>query len=136
MSLEDEIQNRLIADTESILENNLGRVENLFQFHQDGTIDLHDDCRDLGPADQMLVYLIAYRYAEEGGLVEEDTIETEFFYERIDRKERTVREHLQSLRESGLATKEGRSTHRLIVENLPKALNRLESANTPKGENE
>jgi DNA-binding transcriptional ArsR family regulator len=136
VSLEDEIQNRLIADTDSILENNLDRVENLFQFHRDGTIDLHDECRDLAPANQMLVYLIAHRYAEEGGLAEEDTVETEFFYERIDRKERTVREHLQSLRESGLATKEGRSTYRLIVENLPKALDRLESADNVNGETE
>lgn len=136
MSLEDEIQDRLVADTESILQNNLDRVENLFQLHGDGTIDISEEYRDADPENRMLVYLIAQRYAKEGSIADEDTVETEFFYERVDREKRTIREYLQSLREDGLATKDGRSNHRLIVENLPDALDRLEKAVGATGETE
>lgn len=128
MSLEDEIQDRLVADTESILQNNLDRVEKLFQLHGDGTVDISKEYRDVGPENRMLIYLIAQRFAKEGNIADEDTVDSEFFYERVDRKKRTIRDYLQNLREAGLVTKEGRSDHRLIVENLPDALNRLEEA--------
>ncbi|WP_066411382.1 hypothetical protein [Halorubrum aethiopicum] len=128
MSLEDEIQDRLVADSESILQNNLDRVEELFQLHSDGTIDISEKYRDVGPENRMLIYLIAQRFAKEGSIADEDTIDSEYFYKRIDRKERTIRDYLQNLREVGLATKKGRSDHRLIVENLPDALDRLEEA--------
>lgn len=127
MTLEEEIQDRLVADTESILEDNLDQVEQLFQLHSDGTIDINEDYRDVSPENQALIYLIAQRFAKEGNIADEDTIETEFFYERFDRGDRTVREDLQSIREAGLISKEGRSTHRLIVENLPEALDRIEA---------
>lgn len=128
MSLEDEIQDRLVADTESILQNNLDRVGNLFQFHGDSTVDINEEYRDIDPENRMLIYLIAQRYAKEGNIADEDTVNTNFFYERINRKERTIRKYLQSLREDGLATKQGRSSHQLVVENLPKALDQLEAA--------
>lgn len=134
MTLEEEIQDRLVADTESILEDNLDQVEQLFQLHSDGTIDINEDYRDVSPENQALIYLIAQRFAKEGNIADEDTIETEFFYERFDRGDRTVREDLQSIREAGLISKEGRSTHRLIVENLPEALNRIEADQNPGGE--
>jgi hypothetical protein len=136
MSLEDEIQDRLVADTESILQNNLDRVENLFQLHGDGTVDISGEYRDVGPENRMLIYLIAQRFAEEGNIADEDTVGSEFFYERVDRKERTIREYLQNLREAGLATKEGKSHHRLVVENLPDALDRLEDAVDTAGDDE
>lgn len=130
MTLEHEIQDRLVADTESILEDNLGQVEQLFQLHSDGTIDINGEYRNISPENQALIYLIAQRFAKEGNIAQEDTIETEFFYERFDRSDRTVREDLQSIREAGLISKEGRSTHRLIVENLPEALDRIEADRT------
>lgn len=136
MSLEDEIQDRLVADTESILQNNLDRVEKLFQLHGDGTVDISEEYRDIGPENRMLIYLIAQRFAEEGNIADEDTVGSEFFYERVDRKERTIRDYLQNLREAGLATKEGRSHHRLVVENLPDALDQLEDAVDTTGDDE
>jgi len=136
MSLEDEIQDRLVADTESILQNNLDRVEELFQLHRDGTIDISEKYRNLDPENRMLIYLIAQRFAMEGNIAEEDTVDSEFFYERVDRGDRTIRDYLQNLREAGLATKEGRSDHGLIVENLPDALDRLEDAVDSAGDSE
>jgi hypothetical protein len=80
MSLEDEIQDRLVADTESILQNNLDRVEELFQLHRDGTIDISEKYRNLDPENRMLIYLIAQRFAMEGNIAEEDIVDSEFFY--------------------------------------------------------
>ncbi len=126
MSLEDEIQERLVADTESILEDNLDRVEKLFQLHTDGTINIHADYRDVGPENRILVYLVAQRFAMEGGVAEEQSLETEYFYERMDRANRTIRDDLQNLRDSGLVAKEGQTGHHIIVENLPEILDRIE----------
>ena len=128
MSLEDEIQSRLVVDAESILQNNLDRVEDLFQLYGDGTIEITGAYRDTAPEIRLLVYLVAQRFAQEGDIAEEDTLSTEFFYERIDRQDRTIREYLQDLREAGLIKKESKSSHRLIAENLPAALDRIEAA--------
>lgn len=128
MSLEDEIEERLVADTETILQDNLDRVEALFRLHKDGTINIREEFRDTDPQNRMLVYLIAQRYAFEGNRADEPTLSTGFFYDRIERKERTVRNYLQELREAGLVQKEGQSDHHAIAATLPKALDRLETA--------
>ena len=134
MSLEDEIQDRLVADTESILQNNLDRVEKLFELHEDGTVNINGEYRDVDPENEMLIYLVAQRFAKEGNIDDEDTIATDFFYERFDRGDRTIRNDLQALREEGLVTKEGQSRHRIIVENLPNALDRIENSIEPGGD--
>lgn len=126
MSLEDKIQDRLVADAGSVLENNLDRVENLFKLHDDGTITLYDDYRDTEPLVRMLIYFVAQRFAMEGGIAEEDTLSNEFFYDRIDRTESTIRNYLQELRDGGFVKKVGKSDHRIIAENLPKTLERIE----------
>lgn len=128
MTLEEEIQDRLVTKDETILESNLNRVEPLLRLHQDGTISIQSKYRDIEAELQILIYLIGQRFAYEGGLAEEDTLETEFFYEHFNRSDRTVRNDLQNLREEGIITKEGQSKHRLVVENLPDALNRIEGA--------
>ncbi|WP_394351771.1 DeoR family transcriptional regulator [Halogeometricum sp. CBA1124] len=46
----------------------------------------------------------------------------------FDRSDRTVRNDLQKLRKAGLATKEGQSKHRIVVENLPTALDTIENS--------
>jgi len=133
VSLEDEIQDRLVADTESILQDNLDRVENLFQLHSDGTINIDEEYREVDPEHRVLIYLIAQRFAHEGGLQDEDTLETGFFYARIDRNESTIRNYLKSLREDGLVSKERQSDYRVVVENLPEAIDRVQSVDTAGG---
>lgn len=128
-SLEDEIKNRFVVDEGSVIESNLDRVEGLFELYEDGTIVVDEDYRDADPRDQILIYLIGQRFAEVGGITEEDTLSTDFFYEKIDRGDRRIREYLQELREAGLVTKEGQSTHQLVTENLPDTLSQIEPAN-------
>ena len=128
MTLEDDIRKRLVTDDESILSANISRVENLLRLHQDGTINIQGKYRNISAKERMLIYLIGKRFAYEGGLSEEDTLITDFFYEHFNRSERTVRNDLQNLREKKLIKKEGQSKHRIIVENLPDALTQIEEA--------
>lgn len=126
MSLKDKIQDQLVADTDSILEEHLDAVKQLFKLHKDGSIDLSPDARELSPESQMLVYLIANRYAFEGELTDSTDIETEFFYDRFSAKNATIRGYQKRLRDEGFIRKTGKSTHELTLENLPRALERLE----------
>lgn len=122
MTLKEKIQNQLVADTESILEEHLGKVGNLFTLHRDGAIDLSSEVRSLSPKIQMLLYLIAQRYAYEGGLSESPAIETDFFYDRFRKKDATIRGYQKDLRDRGLIRKTGQSMHEVTVENLPRSL--------------
>lgn len=122
MSLKEKIQDRLVADTESILEEHLGKLGDLFTLHQDGAIDLSPEVRELSAKTQMLLYLIAQRYAYEGDLAESAEIETEFFYDRFGKEDATIRGYQKDLRDRGLIRKTGQSTHEVTVENLPRSL--------------
>lgn len=127
-SLKEEVQDRFVVDEGSVIEANLDRVEGLFELYEDGTIVVDEEYRDTDPKIQILIYLIGQRFAEVGGISEEDTLSTDFFYEKIDKSDRTVRDYLQDLREAGLLSKEGQSTYRLVAENLPDTLDRIEDA--------
>jgi len=126
MSLKDKIQNQLVADTDSILEEHLNAVSQLFKLHKDGSVDLSQEVIQLPTKIQILAYLIAKRYAAEGGLADSGEIETPFFYSRFSTKQSTVRGYQKELRDQGLIRKTGKSTHELTVENLPLAVEQIE----------
>lgn len=128
MGLKDKIQDQMVTDHETILESNFERVEKLFRLYEDGTINLEGKYRDLEVKLQILIYLIGQRFAYEGELAESDALGTSFFYDRIDKSDRTIRNYLQELRDEGYVNKEGQSNHRLITENLPDALDEIEEA--------
>jgi DNA-binding transcriptional ArsR family regulator len=128
MTLKDKIQDEMVTDDETILEAHFERVQKLFQLHEDGTINLEGKYRSLGARLQILIYFIGQRFAYEGELAETDTLNSSYFYDRIDKSDRTIRKYLQELREDGYIKKEGQSEHRLIAENLPSALDQIEEA--------
>ncbi|RQH01826.1 hypothetical protein [Natrarchaeobius oligotrophus] len=128
MALKDKIQDRMVTDDETILESNFKRVEKLFRLHEDGTVNIQGEYRSLDLRLQILIYFIGQRFAYEGELSETDSLTSSFFYDRIDKSDRTIRNYLQELREEGYIKKEGQSEHRLIAENLPDALNDIEEA--------
>lgn len=128
MTLKDKIHDRIVTDDETILESNFKRVENLFRLHEDGTINLEGEYRDLGPKLQILIYFIGQRFAYEGELAESDVLNSSFFYDRMDKSDRTIRNYIQDLREGGYLKKVGQGEHRLIAENLPNALTQIEEA--------
>lgn len=128
MNLKDKIQERMVTDDKTILESEFERVEKLFRLHEDGTINLEGDYRNLGPRYVVLIYFIGQRFAYEGELAEADTLPSSFFYERFDKSDRSIRNYLQELRERGYIKKESQGEHRLLAENLPNALNEIEEA--------
>ena len=126
MSLEDKIQETLVTDTETVLESKIDEIGEFLQLHQHGTIVIEGEYRDADTEQRILIYLIGQRYAKEGGLADSDTLSSSYFYERFEASERTVRNRLQDLRESGLITKEGQSDHRLVAENLPDSIEHIQ----------
>jgi hypothetical protein len=126
MSLEDEINDRLVTDQETILKSEIDRVEKIIQIHQDGTIDIQGPYRKASDENKILAYLVGRYYAAEGGVVDTAAVDSSFFYDRLPVSERSVRRRLETLRDEGLAKKSGQSSHELIAENLPDALNRIE----------
>lgn len=126
MSLKEKAEDMLVTDSENILESNLERVRNILQLHGDGTIDLDDNVLDSDGEIQILGYLIGQEFAEIIDRAEENHLETSFFYDRLEIAERTVRNRLKSLREDGLIKDKAQGKYQIVVENLPKALDRIE----------
>lgn len=127
MSIENKIQDRLVADTESILEDNLESVEKFFRLHEDGSINLSGDLRELKPEKQILAYLIAKRYAFEGGIANSSYLENSFFYDRFDKSKSTIRGYLKNLRDKSL-TRSTEKGQEIIVENLPQSIKILDKS--------
>lgn len=128
MSLEEEIKDRFLTDSKTILQAHLDDLEGMFQFHEDGTIELPDPYRQLHPQDRILLYLIARRYQFEGGLAESDAMPYSEIYEVFPQKDKsTVRGYFMKLRESGFA-RNGDEGHEVVVERLPEAIDRIKSA--------
>ena len=128
MELKDRIQEEIAEDQETILEENFDRVKKLIKIYSDGTIAIQKGYRDLDQDLQILVYFIGQRFAYEGEFSENDKLKTSFFYDRLDKSERTIRNYVQELREAGYIRNEGQGEHRLIAENLPDALTQIEEA--------
>jgi DNA-binding transcriptional ArsR family regulator len=128
MALKDKIQDEMVTDDETILESNFERVKQLFRLHEDGTINIEGKYRSIDPELQILIYFIGQRFAYEGELSENESLASSFFYDRMDKSDRTIRNYLQELREDGFIKKESQSQHRLIAENLPDALDKIEEA--------
>lgn len=125
MSLEDEIRNQFKADAESILEDNLHRAKGLFKYHEDGSIQLSDEVRDASGKIRALVYLIAKRFVYEADDAESTTLNNEYFYDKFDVADSSVRGYLMNLREAKLIRTEG-GEHEVVVENLPQAFDLIE----------
>jgi hypothetical protein len=124
--IEDQIRDAFVPEETSILESNIGRAKPMFNIYEDGTIKIDGQYRDIPPKNQILVYLVAQRFAYEGSLADEETLKSGYFYERIDKSERAIRKYLQELREDGLVTKEKQGVHKLVTENLPDSLDLIE----------
>lgn len=128
MDLRERINEEMVVADATILESEFDRVNKLLDLHDDGTINLDSKTRSIDAKLQILVYFIGKRFASEGDLVDDPELESSFFYSRIDKSDRTVRNYLQKLREAGYLSKAGQSKHELLVENLPDALDEIENA--------
>lgn len=114
--------------TDSIVESHIDDLKPMFTFHRDGTVEIEQEYRGVDDESLILIYFIAQEYGYRGEIKEESTLENTDLYDKIDKAERTIRSKVQSLREDGLLKKEGQSENRLVVENLPDAVDMIESS--------
>jgi hypothetical protein len=127
MSLEDRIEDEMVVDTESILDDNFDRANELFRIFQDGSIDLTDELSDASWRDKVLAYLLGQQYAHVAGKVDSPSLPYNYFYSRFEVDDSTVRKYMGQLQDDLIVKKYGEDDEwTLVTDNLPEALNRIE----------
>jgi hypothetical protein len=126
MSLKEKIHEKLVSNTETILEANLDRAQTLFRIHKDGTIDVAENYRNAEDGASILIHVIGQRYAYEGGLQKSDSLQTDILIKKTNSSRRTFFRRLQELQKRQLLEKCEHGNYKLVVENLPKALDLIE----------
>jgi DNA-binding transcriptional ArsR family regulator len=128
MNLKDEVRERFMTDTRSILEGHLDDLEGMFQFHEDNSLEVLGEYRDLPPQLQVLIHLIARRYQSEADIVDSPALTNSALYRSFPGRDKsTVRGYLMKLREDGLARKREEGNE-MVVERLPEAIEKIEKA--------
>lgn len=125
MSLGEDIRDRFNADSKSIIEDNLDRLDGYFKYHDDGTIQLDSRFNDTGRESQILVYLIARRLMFEADDAETQTLETPYFYGKFPVGDSAVRNSFVELRDAGFV-KSDDGEHQIVVENLGKIVDAIQ----------
>lgn len=75
MSLEDQIKDELVTDTATVLDSHIGEIKEFLELHQDGTIMIKGEYREVSPKNQALICLIGQRYAHEAKIVVENLLD-------------------------------------------------------------
>lgn len=128
MGLEERINEEMVVDAESFLEEYFDEVRELFRIFEDGSIDVKEKYDKVAWREQVLIHLIGRRYAFEGGKADTPTLPYNYFYARLDVDDSTVRAHMNELDEELIVEKDDESGEwKLVPDNLPKALSRIES---------
>ncbi|APX95722.1 hypothetical protein [Natronorubrum daqingense] len=129
MSLEDRINEEMVVDAESILEEYFEESNQLFRIFEDGMIDPKSDFDNAPWRELVLIYLIGQRYAYEGGKADAPSLPYSYFYARVDVDESTVRSYMNKLDDDLIVEKDDESDEwKIVPDNLPKALSRIEGS--------
>lgn len=127
MGLEDKINDEMVVDAESFLEEHFDQASELFRIFEDGNVDIKDDFEDATWRERILIHLIGQMYAYEGGRAEKPTLPYDYFYARLDVDDSTVRSYMNELDDDLIVKKDDESGEwKLVPDNLPKALSRIE----------
>lgn len=127
MGLEDRINDEMVVDGESFLEEYFDDAKQLFRIFQDGSLDVREDFAEAPWKEQMLIHLIGRRYAFEAGKADSPTLAYSYFYARLDVGESTIRHHMNELQEEHIVEKDEETGEWMLVpESLPKSLSRIE----------
>lgn len=126
MSLEDKINEEMVVDTESVLEQYFDQANKLFRIFRDGSIDIEDEFEAASWRERVLIHLIGQRYAYEGNRAESPTLSYDYFYARLDVDDSTVREYMNNLKDDLIVKKDEETKEwKLIPDNIPEALSRI-----------
>lgn len=129
MGLEDRIEDEMVVDSTTILEDQFDRAVKIVKILEDGTVELRDDYRNLPVKESLLAYLVGQAYASQTGRVNSSALPYQFFYRRFDVDSSRVRHVANELEDEGLIeTAEGQSDKRLVSENVARAIDRIQEA--------
>jgi len=128
MSLEDRINDEMYVDTESLLEDSFDRAKALFDIYDDNTVALTDDVENGGREEQILTHLVAWQYIAEADGETTPGLSYDYFYERFDAGESTIRKDFGNFNDAGLTEENEEGNRELAVERLDDVLDRIESA--------
>lgn len=127
MGLEDRINDEMVVDGESFLEEYFDDAKQLFRIFQGGSLDVREDFAEAPWKERMLIHLIGRRYAFEAGKADSPTLAYSYFYARLDVGESTIRHHMNELQKEHIVEKDEEADEwKLAPESLPKALSRIE----------
>ena len=96
--LADELRNKLVRDTATIIREETKRAKQLFRFDEEGEIHL-TGASDYGLKSRVLVMLIARQYAKYADFTDEATISTAELAESLGAESKTVSARLSELKD-------------------------------------
>jgi hypothetical protein len=125
MSLQDRIEEEMVVSTESILEDQFDRANELFDIFEDNTVAITEKYSEVDAKEQILIYLIAQQYLEEADRTDSSALPNEYFYERIDKDDSTIRHYCGDLEDEKLLRTTEEGERELVVEQMPAAIDRI-----------
>jgi hypothetical protein len=127
MGLKERINDEMVVDAESFLEEYFEQSNKLFRIFEDGSVAIKEEFKDASWREQILIYIIGQRYAYEGGKAEKPTLPYNYFYARLEVDDSTVRAYVNEIEDDMIVEKDEESKEWMLVpDNLPKALSRIE----------
>lgn len=127
MGLKDRIEEEMVVDTTSILDEQFDTAKQYFKIFRDGTTDITEEYKNDSWRNEVLIYLIGQRYGFEADKVERPSLPYEYFYSRIDAGDSTIRTYFNQLQDERIVRKNSDNDEwELVVESLPEALERIE----------
>lgn len=127
MGLKEQIEEEMVVDTESMLEEHFQTVKELVQIFEDGTLQITSEYKDNAWRERILIYLVGQLYAFEGEKAEEKSLSYDFFYARIDKDDSTIRGYVNDLQGEGLVKKDEESGEWMLdPQSLSTALSQIE----------
>ena len=127
MGLRDRIQDEMYVNTESLLEEEFERTQKFFDIYEDNTVVLTEGLTNVGSEEQILIHLIAWQYIAEANGDETSGLSYDYFYERIDAGDSTIRGYFSNFVDEGIVRENEEGNRELVVERLGEVISKIES---------
>jgi hypothetical protein len=127
MTLEDRIREEMYVDTGSLLEEQFDRAKEFFEIYEDHTVRIKEPYTEADSVSRMLVHLIAWQYIAAEDEDETPVLPNQYFYDRFDRGESTIRNDFSDLEDEGVIQTTDDSERELVAQRLPEVLDRIDT---------
>lgn len=126
MDLGERVAEEMYVDTESILEEEFDRAKDLYDIYGDNKVVLDDRISEASPQARIITHLLAQQYVSVANEDEGPTLSYDYFYERFDKDDSTIRHYFGDLVNEGLVKKtEEQGHHSLVIERTSDVIDRI-----------